>query len=1188
MTRPAVIVGLGGTGQWVLTYLKRELKIAGMGELPTNTRLLAFDTLPLPEAAVRTTQGQAEAAVRTAQGQEQIQLGSVQLSGEEFIHIGGNAYAISQRLANQDRDREYDHIAKWFRNREWRGILPPAAWNLDDGAGRIRQLGRLAIFKDMLNLDAGSRVWRSLKRAIDNVKSQGQFSENQPLELILTGSFAGGTGSGCFLDIAVLMRHLARDIPHSLRAYFVLPTAFNSEPKPEMLARSFAAWRELNRFMLVNPDFPIRIDYSSENSQFQIVLDKRLFDVCYLVDGYRGNNRLNTDPKYSIFPTISEAIATLLDEAGTEFVRTITTNLLPVYQERPSEPLYSGLGSYSFKVPAFFLQQERSHRFAIHLLNVLLARTSSVVPQSGSTSGTGSELVRLLTAIDQNLEKGVGLPGRREVDSFLAVSALRYKDVTINPTTFTAKIGYIYREGGSTSEALIEQHASAVLNPTRNIKREDPSWLRPFTDLGDDPNFQSLREEVGRELAISVVKDYGKRQGDRPQQAIKRLGNLRDYVFSHYGGDSSSGEVDGSFGDILLQVQRFNLDLFAQMIRVWTLATLMGISPDSAIKARGGKLGYAFDFFDGLVVCLEDVRVFLEQVQIKRETLRPRLRLEGLAQTAQRIAEQTSATKFFWIFDHPRFEQDLNAFLQAQQRLIELRKEELLHKYVVRSIEGMQQLVLKARAEIERWIWHLADGDAATGTVGLGDGLRRSLELSQANFGVDRLLSGDPRSERPGVQQILHDESLLQVDVQEIERTLARIEWNAEMRGDQLALQVAFQPVVEGDLLQVLNSPAAAKSDEERIYFGVQNQQMLLELSVRTTLRPLQNLNVAEAIMAAYPDPQRLAADVLKARAEPLVNVTRTDVPKRSAILRVGYMQNEATRSYFQKVEEHLRAVHQVGNQDDAFFIKVINSENLYTCALIRTDELFRFNRFVSWGKCQEGFDKYVTDMNQDPMLIHNFAAEANAARYERRLAQERGRRALHPWVVMLLEEETRLKLAIFCVLLGFFSPDDLGDGVIWKFQLPLPRNNIRDFILSPKGNEEEVLFQSLYNFVIRGRDIRPDHNQFVIWPLRPDEPNLVALAVKRRQEELGRQQEIEFWKKQLDRFNPKTFGAWLRQKALGSAASSDTIVRQEFDDLATLIDLMLQDRINELGEDDPLQGVNPRAPRTGKWQADN
>ena len=34
MTRPAIVIGLGGTGQWVLTYLKKDLLEIGEGVMP--------------------------------------------------------------------------------------------------------------------------------------------------------------------------------------------------------------------------------------------------------------------------------------------------------------------------------------------------------------------------------------------------------------------------------------------------------------------------------------------------------------------------------------------------------------------------------------------------------------------------------------------------------------------------------------------------------------------------------------------------------------------------------------------------------------------------------------------------------------------------------------------------------------------------------------------------------------------------------------------------------------------------------------------------------------------------------------------------------------------------------------------------------------------------------------------------
>ena len=44
IVNPAVIIGLGGTGKWVLTYVKKNLLDTYGGEMPKTVRLLSFDT----------------------------------------------------------------------------------------------------------------------------------------------------------------------------------------------------------------------------------------------------------------------------------------------------------------------------------------------------------------------------------------------------------------------------------------------------------------------------------------------------------------------------------------------------------------------------------------------------------------------------------------------------------------------------------------------------------------------------------------------------------------------------------------------------------------------------------------------------------------------------------------------------------------------------------------------------------------------------------------------------------------------------------------------------------------------------------------------------------------------------------------------------------------------------------------
>src|SRR6185436_14030618 len=115
---------------------------------------------------------------------------------------------------------------------------------------------------------------------------------------------------------------------------------------------------------------------------------------------------------------------------------------------------------------------------------------------------------------------------------------------------------------------LIEEHVNAVLNPIKSAKQQDPSWLRPFTDLGDDPTIQKLRDEVNTEVRLTMVQQFGRRSGDSNQQALKRLEGINDFIFKHYGGDTSAGEVDGLFGDTLARCQQFHSDLYRQMLRL--------------------------------------------------------------------------------------------------------------------------------------------------------------------------------------------------------------------------------------------------------------------------------------------------------------------------------------------------------------------------------------------------------------------------------------------------------------------------------------------------------------------------------------------------------------------------------------------------------------------------------------------
>jgi hypothetical protein len=226
---PALIIGLGGTGQWVLVYVKRRLLETYGPQIPPEVRLLAFDTATQPQARI----------------------GQVELGPGEFIYVGGNAY----EFARTARANQLPHVVSWFRA-GWFLSAPgvPAFLNLVSGAVRFRQLGRLAVFYNMAGAPH-SLFLNALRHAIAELR---QGSGMRTLQVHLAASLFGGTGSGMLVDVAHLVRAIANIVGVSARisAYLVLPQAFeellpaSSEQRGHHRACAFAALRELCRFTI--------------------------------------------------------------------------------------------------------------------------------------------------------------------------------------------------------------------------------------------------------------------------------------------------------------------------------------------------------------------------------------------------------------------------------------------------------------------------------------------------------------------------------------------------------------------------------------------------------------------------------------------------------------------------------------------------------------------------------------------------------------------------------------------------------------------------------------------------------------------------------------------------------------------------------------------------------------------------
>lgn len=131
---------------------------------------------------------------------------------------------------------------------EW---LPPSNQlvNAGLGAGGIRSCGRLALWGCNSEGDNFRNVVDAILNAYGRIASHTiQGAEKVKPTVFVTGSLTGGTGSGIFIDMGYLLRHLIKDIKE-LFGLFLLPSKPSSIRGFEVLyANSYASLRDLEYF----------------------------------------------------------------------------------------------------------------------------------------------------------------------------------------------------------------------------------------------------------------------------------------------------------------------------------------------------------------------------------------------------------------------------------------------------------------------------------------------------------------------------------------------------------------------------------------------------------------------------------------------------------------------------------------------------------------------------------------------------------------------------------------------------------------------------------------------------------------------------------------------------------------------------------------------------------------------------
>lgn len=261
-----LFVGLGGTGADALLRIKNQVR-ARMN-LPRDTNGVIIADAP------------ANVGFLEIDSDDTTKLktyGQVGFDPQEmdFQSIGVNNLAsVIEQVLNHERTNNPEMA--WYDD----GVNAIAGRN---GACGVRQIGRLLLFKNI------SQVRTKIQTVIRNVAGR----TNSLYIFVVTG-IGGGTGSGTFLDMAYLLRHIAANDCQvnnvNLMGYIVTPdlNLKNGAKEENLYCNGFASLKELDYWM--SSEEHLQPFVQNYGSGCIVNMTAQPFDFCHIISGQDFNN----------------------------------------------------------------------------------------------------------------------------------------------------------------------------------------------------------------------------------------------------------------------------------------------------------------------------------------------------------------------------------------------------------------------------------------------------------------------------------------------------------------------------------------------------------------------------------------------------------------------------------------------------------------------------------------------------------------------------------------------------------------------------------------------------------------------------------------------------------------------------------------------------------------------------------
>lgn len=384
---PTLIIGLGGTGSLALQYIKRKirerLEYYKVGSFPKK--------IPFIEYLVLDTTAQEEMIEKFPE--------------DEFFNMGHKN--ISRIISGLEFQSDYN-ILKWFP----RGLDPG---QIDSGAGGIRHIGRLCFFLSqpeianrIKNKIKNITYYPEIKRFLNEHLRNLMIEEGSTINLHIVTSLCGGTGSGCLLDTAYLVKHIiSEDLKQGTNSvgHFITTEPFEGEPGVGRSSREYIQYNfaitlsEIEHFTKKEQLDGWRVEYQNST---KVSSNEKPFSIAYLL-GYKVGANLN---KRHLCEIIGETVALKTVHPDGVRIKGLIDNVKPhVINTEDAKQKRRSYSSYNTRILNIDIDEQMFQAMSTFSAKTIISSICDGVPQTDAIEAAFAQYESSVFAMQTGISK---------------------------------------------------------------------------------------------------------------------------------------------------------------------------------------------------------------------------------------------------------------------------------------------------------------------------------------------------------------------------------------------------------------------------------------------------------------------------------------------------------------------------------------------------------------------------------------------------------------------------------------------------------------------------------------------------------------------------------------------------------------------------------------------------------------